>query len=353
MQNQKKRITLGQFLPSRVREALSRSPTWRQWRNRLAGRAWQCTALRGESIYNICINCDMTVSCNCRDYDGTGHIGDLRKQSLKEIFSGSTARRFRETLAAGRFPTRQCTQCWELRSAPRATAAAEVEQFHPPASGIMVENTVRCNLRCIGCAREEVTGTRTQMRMSLEDMEEVARNVQDCGIETVAFHNLGEPFLSPNIHQELSLLRKYSPKLRLVCSTNGIALNTDDKREAALLLNILYMSLDGPSQEIAERYQQGVDFDAACRNLEALVRFRDARGLTAPLIEWKYVVFAWNDQPEHIEAAVARAREIGADLISFWSGGGERAMISRNFPQSAYFQNLGNPSWKGREVILR
>lgn len=46
-----------------------------------------CNALLGQSTYNICINCDMTVSCNCQDYDGSGHVGDLRTHTFEEDIS--------------------------------------------------------------------------------------------------------------------------------------------------------------------------------------------------------------------------------------------------------------------------
>ena len=46
---------------------------------RLRGQRFYCRALGGESEYNLTINCDLTVSCNCQDYNGSGHIGDLNK----------------------------------------------------------------------------------------------------------------------------------------------------------------------------------------------------------------------------------------------------------------------------------
>ena len=36
---------------------------------------YYCKALIGESDYNICINSEMTVLCNRRDYDASGQIG--------------------------------------------------------------------------------------------------------------------------------------------------------------------------------------------------------------------------------------------------------------------------------------
>src|SRR5271169_5995808 len=63
-----------------------------EWSARLKGQRFYCRSLGGESEYNMTINCDLTVSCNCQDYNGSGHIGDLNKNSFKEVFFGPVAR---------------------------------------------------------------------------------------------------------------------------------------------------------------------------------------------------------------------------------------------------------------------
>src|SRR3954471_13442021 len=62
-----------------------------EWSARLKGQRFYCSALAGQSDYNITVNCDLTVSCNCQDYDGSGHFGDLNKTSFKEAFFGAKA----------------------------------------------------------------------------------------------------------------------------------------------------------------------------------------------------------------------------------------------------------------------
>ena len=113
-------------------------------RARMTRRAFSCNALTGESDYNISINCDMTVSCNCQEDGGAGIIGDLSKDSLAAIFEGPTASRFRDMLAQGRLPIATCAVCNELRSGNREEAARLAQQSHVPNRGIMVENTIAC-----------------------------------------------------------------------------------------------------------------------------------------------------------------------------------------------------------------
>jgi hypothetical protein len=61
----------------------------------VAGTRFYCQALAGESDYKVSVNSDMTVSCNCQDYDGSGQLGDLRSMTLAQVFAGPVARRFR------------------------------------------------------------------------------------------------------------------------------------------------------------------------------------------------------------------------------------------------------------------
>ena len=58
---------------------------WLELKATLTGRKYDCVALASESEYNISINSELTVLCNCQDYDGSGHLGDLRKNSFEEI----------------------------------------------------------------------------------------------------------------------------------------------------------------------------------------------------------------------------------------------------------------------------
>ena len=254
-----------------IRKVLKR---YLEWSARLKGQRFYCRALGGESEYNLTINCDLTVSCNCQDYDGSGHLGDLNKNSFQEVFFGPVARRFREELAKGKLPIMTCARCGDLQRVPKSQSRAvtglpgegakqeTTPRTTPPASaaerdldrqifagpkprlpyrGMLLENTVRCNIDCIGCDRQSAARIRTTQQMDLEKLSRMADLVHELGLEQLFYLNLGEPFLSPNIGQELPLLRQKNPDCRIVISTNGIVLNTDAKREAALNASHIYL----------------------------------------------------------------------------------------------------------------
>ncbi|MEI9863455.1 MAG: hypothetical protein WDN00_02655 [Limisphaerales bacterium] len=70
---------------------------------------------------------------------------------------------------------------------------------------MLLENTVRCNVDCVGCAREEAAKIRVnkQLQMPLNELSQMADVTASLKMERIYYLNLGEPFLSPAIGQEL------------------------------------------------------------------------------------------------------------------------------------------------------
>ena len=310
-------------------------------------KRFYCNVLAGNSTYNLAINSDMTVSCNAQDYDGTGHIGNLRINNLSEIYNGPIAKKFRKKLAKGILPILTCSRCADLRWIHKKESDYFENHYVLP-KGIMIENTVRCNLNCLSCARDIVLKTRQNKSLNTKDIEEIALMLNKNSILIVNYHNLGEPFLSPNIYDELKILLHYNPKLKIGLSTNGIFLNTDEKREAALMTDGIMFSIDGPNNIILTKYQHKGDFEKAYQNLSDLVKYRNNRGLRTPIIEWKYVLFNWNDKKEMILDAIQLAKNANVDLISFWPTKTPVYGISWRYYFKKYFKEIGIKNWKGR-----
>ena len=439
----------------------------REFWARLAGRGFVCNALQGSSEYNISINCDMTVSCNCQD-DGPGILGSLNEKSFEEIFFGPKANFFRALLAGGKLPILTCARCSELRIVGKHTPEKALEEDslaakelidrkrdaeeengcgecrssasargamcengkiktdsyfsalmhsravfcsfvfirvhswlkkysvpnysaisppHLPFRGMLVENTIACNLACPGCIRPDVEKIRKKTRMSLDDVRKVAELIQRLKLQKLFYFNRGEPFLSPDILEEMKIIRASNPDVHIVTSTNGMFLDTDAKRESALLMDEVVFSIDGCDQRSLQKYQRGGDFEQMLNNFRALVQFRDECGLKVPQIEWKYLLFNWNDRPRQIVSAIAAAsgREAvdkllnggcsgsgrwlnnptthqpinpstesalpSADLISFWPTNNPAYGISWRY-RLGFLNRIGTKSWKGREVRL-
>ena len=235
---------------------------------RVRHRAFFCAALAGDSENNLCVNSDLTVSCSNHDVDGEGHIGDLNRQSMPEILASSRAQHFREELARGWLPTRTCARCCDLHTVSKDQAEQLAEQRHLP-TFLMMENTSACNLHCKSCSRPQIRRMRTKMAMSLDDVRRVAGELKAVGITSLAYLGHGEPFLSKTIGQELEIVRNINPEITINTSTNAMLIDCDEKRAAAMLLDRMQISLDGINQHTVSKYQRGLDFETAYRNMSA------------------------------------------------------------------------------------
>jgi len=277
---------LRELLPSKLRNSLREKSLIRK--AVAQNEIFYCRALSGESDYNICINSDLTVSCNCQDFDGSGHIGDLNSHTLEQIFSGPTANKFRSLLAARKFPIPTCSHCSDLKAIPASEVNVALSKDHVPDNGIMVENTVLCNLRCHMCNREKFMELRSgKLSLSLSDVEKIALLLKEYGFKRLLYFNLGEPFLPTDILEQIKIIRKYNPEIRIITSTNGQLLDKSNKIEAALMMDYIFVSLDGVNQDTVSKYQVGGNFETAYQNIATLVAERNKLGKRTPIVKWR------------------------------------------------------------------
>jgi len=87
---------------------------------------------------------------------------DLNKASFKDVFFGPVAQRFRDQLAQGKLPIMTCTRCGDLQRVPKSQP---IPKPRLPYKGMLLENTVRCNIDCIGCDRQSAARIRTTLQM--------------------------------------------------------------------------------------------------------------------------------------------------------------------------------------------
>ena len=140
---------------------------------------------------------------------------------------------------------------------------------------IRVESTNYCNSNCIMCPHSRLTRPKAVMSVSL-----FRKIVDECaahGLRKMHLHNFGEPLLDDTLAEKLRIARDAGiGKIKLF--TNG-SLLTGDRLDALLDAppNEIKISIDGATKKTFESIRVGLDYDAVCRNVLALMEAKRRR----------------------------------------------------------------------------
>ncbi|MDR1559962.1 MAG: radical SAM protein, partial [Clostridiales bacterium] len=275
---------------------------------------YYCRVLSGLSDYNLSVNADMTVSCNCKSRGGG--LGNLREQTLEEIFDSERCRHLRSLLREGVLPTLCCLErCDDLVRSPLSVARYYEEGYHVPPT-IMFENTSICNLRCDGCFNQYIP----KVTVSIEDTERFAEEAAKHGIKKVYLFKYGEPFADRHIGEKLDIIKRRLPDAKIITSTNGLLLDSEESREAALKFDFITFSLAGVDNETVTLFQKQNNFDKVAENISALAELKISRNLSRPVLMWKYVLFPGNDSDDCVNRAFEVSRRLKVNKLQFLSG---------------------------------
>ena len=272
--------------------------------------------------------------------ESDAYIGNILEKTFDEIWFGETGKafEFRKKLSEGILPIDKCKSCWALKSVDCDTAKSKLDTVTVP-KGFLIENSVACNYKCVSCdpARKILMDKRKEKKIPMKSLEYISKLLKTLSVTNVYYFFLNEPFASISIHHELKMIKLYNPNCYITISTNASLIDTDDKRAAAMLVDELICSIDGGSQESAEKYQIGINFNKVVENLRNLVDYKKtATGKTK--IVWKYVVFPWNENQEEIIKAIKISKSIGCDKIMFLAGTCD--LPKSKFYEQEFFKNL-------------
>ena len=277
------------------------------------------------------ILCDGRVTTCCLDPLAVNVFGDVARDSFPAIEG-----RWREIAAAVSrdvFSMPRCRLCYEKIAAagfpPTGTyvidpTEAERQAFlaHKAAlTQLVIEPTSLCNLRCHGCmqSRQDIPASRQGLFLDLKRLETwLDGHLQ--GLQAVRLYNYGETFLHKGAIAFAKALKSAHPALHLDIATNGLALDTPDKRLALVRcgLDVLYFSIHGGREASIQTYMTTrFSLDAILAILADLSRLRGELGADRPELVWKYLLFAWNDSAAEIDEAMELARSAGVDRIVF------------------------------------
>ncbi|MEZ5294388.1 MAG: radical SAM protein [Vicinamibacterales bacterium] len=292
--------------------------------------------------------CDGRISCGCSDPYGKRIMGDARTTTLADVWRGPLATELREDINTGGSPF--CGDC-PLKEPLAPGQAPPVRDLNvgPLPNRLYVECTAACNISCFqACCAPETGITRTRQAGML-DFDLFTRVIDEAGpsLVRVDFFNYGEAFLHKRAVEMCEYIKTKFPHIYLYTSTNGGALNEERSRRLVHSgIDEVTFSIDGASQAVYEKYRQRGKFDVATANLRAMADEKAKHGRDVPQINWRYILFTWNDSDEEMERARRLAQEFGADRLTWEITDHPEDSFSRRFaPGTADFDRIKYEVW--------
>src|SRR5436190_9168240 len=263
--------------------------------------------------------CDGRIVCGCADPYGHRVLGDVRGGSIHEVWSGGVMAQLRADLNAG--GSTFCGDCpLKLPLKKDDQPAVRAIDAGPLPSRMYIECTAACNISCAeACCAPETGITRTRQAGML-DFDLFRRIVDEVGSSLVRidFFNYGEAFLHKRAVEMCEYIKSRFPHVYLYTSTNGLALTEERARRLVHSgIDEVTFSIDGATAENYVKYRQRGDFHKAIANLAAMADEKRRSGRDVPFLNWRYILFVWNDSDEEMARARELAAEIGVDRLTW------------------------------------
>ena len=281
----------------------------------------------------LVLTCDGRVVCGCADPYVQRVLGDAREQTIAQIWNGAPVRNLRADLNTG--GSRFCGDC-PLKLPLADDAAPQVRAVDAGAlpSRLYVECTAACNISCFeACCAPETGITRTRQAGML-DYDLFTRVIDEAGpaLVRIDFFNYGETFLHKRAVEMCEYIKQRFPQVYLYTSTNGLALTEERARRLVHSgIDEVTFSVDGAFPESYARYRQRGRLDVALRTMRTMTQEKRRAGRDLPLINWRYILFRWNDSTAEMDRARSLAEEIGADRLTWEITDHPESAFSRRF----------------------
>jgi hypothetical protein len=292
--------------------------------------------------------CDGRLVCGCADPYGQRVLGDARSGTVTEIWAGPVIRALREDLNAG--GSRFCGDCALKRPLGRdeAPTVRALDAGRLPGR-MFIECTAACNISCFqACCAPETGITRTRQAGML-DFELFRRVVDEVGpsLGRIDFFNYGEAFLHKRAVEMCEYIKTTCPHIYLYTSTNGLALTEAQARRLARSgIDEVTFSIDGATQQTYATYRQRGRFDTAIANLRAMADEKRRARLDVPFLNWRYILFTWNDSDAEMDLARRIAADVGVDRLCWEITDHPEGAFSRRFlPGTPAFEGIRVETW--------
>jgi MoaA/NifB/PqqE/SkfB family radical SAM enzyme len=292
--------------------------------------------------------CDGRIVCGCADPYAKRVLGDARTATIEEIWRAPVIRELRQDLNFG--SSEFCGDC----SLKQPLAANEKPPVRDVDAGrhprrMFIECTAACNISCFQACCAPETGIARTRQAGMLDVDLFTKVIDEVApsLARIDFFNYGEAFLHKRAVEMCEYVKRRYPHVYLYTSTNGTALTEDQARRLVHSgIDEVTFSIDGARAASYGRYRQRGKFDVAMRNLRAMVDEKRRAGRDLPCLNWRYILFTWNDSDEEMAEARQLAEEIGVDRLCWEITDHPEDSFSRRFvPGSAAWEAIRRETW--------
>jgi MoaA/NifB/PqqE/SkfB family radical SAM enzyme len=292
-------------------------------------------------IFNILVVLsDGKVVCGCADPYGERPLGHLKENSIDEIWHSEKVKTIRRELNQGH--SSFCHPCGLKRFLKEDEPVPQRPEHLEVLPRIFLEPTVLCNLSCFKsvCNKDSgILNTRTRKNFPFDEFKSLIDRVGK-NLVRLDFFNYGDPFVHPRAVEMIAYTKEKYPHIYLYTSTNGLML--DDEKIKKIVhsgMDEITFSVDGADQETYARYRQGGDFEKVLGLMTAFAAERNKLGREVPVINWRYILFKWNDSKSHMKRAKILAAKTGVDHLTWEITDHPKEAISKKY-------QVGTPYWK-------
>ena len=291
--------------------------------------------------------CDGRVVCGCADPYGRRVLGDAKTSSIAEIWNDRTISDLRRDLNAG--GSKFCGDCPLKLPLKGELPPVRSLDAGPLPNRLYIECTAACNISCTEACCAPETGITKTRNAGMLDFD-LFRNVVDQagpGLVRIDFFNYGEAFLHKRAIEMCEYIKTRFPHIYLYTSTNGLMFTEESaKRLVHSGIDEVTFSIDGASQDSYVQYRQRGKFDVAIRNLRTMAEEKRRARRDVPHLNWRYILFKWNDSDEEMNRARQLAAEIGVDRLSWEITDHPENAFSRRFmPGTPDYEAIKNEIW--------
>ncbi len=292
--------------------------------------------------------CDGRIVCGCADPYAKRVLGDTRTETLAEVWRGETARRLRSDLNHG--GSTFCGDCpLKLPLDADTPPPQRTLDVSPLPGRLYVECTAACNLACLDACCAPSTGITKTREAGMLDVDLFRRVLAEAGptLGRIDFFNYGEAFLHKRAVEMCELIKTEYPHIYLYTSTNGLALTEESARRLVRSgIDEVTFSVDGASHGSYVQYRQKGDFAKVLATMGAVMDEKRRLNLDVPYVNWRYILFTWNDSDAEMQRARDLAAEIGIDRLCWEITDHPEHAFSRRFaPASDEWRRIRHEIW--------